>query len=122
MKRTIVIAAATLLLALGSATPVPAEAGASATSALISVGSAPNLVVRNMQAEPAVAVDASRPDVLAAGASDFIDVQPCIGRVCKGSGRGLEIRASTFPSIAARAGCSPLHRSHRTGLQHHRAL
>jgi hypothetical protein len=89
MKRTIVIAAATLLLALGSATPVPAEAGASAASALISVGSAPNLVVRNMQAEPAVAVDASRPDVLAAGASDFIDVQPCIGRVCKGPGRGV---------------------------------
>lgn len=89
MKGTIAIATATILLALAIATPVPAKAGASASSALVSVGSTPDLVVRNMQAEPAIAVDASRPDVLAAGAIDYIDIQPCVGRVCKGPGRGV---------------------------------
>jgi hypothetical protein len=90
MRRTAVISAvAAGLLALAGAAPVIAQDGVAATTALVSVGSAPDLVLRNMQTEPAVAVDASRPDVLAAGANDFIDIQPCVGRVCKGPGRGI---------------------------------
>jgi hypothetical protein len=78
-----------LLCLLAAAGAASAPADDNAASALVSVGSAPDLVVRNMQTEPAVAVDASRPDVLAAGANDLIDVQPCVGRVCKGPGRGV---------------------------------
>jgi hypothetical protein len=90
MSRTVVISAvAAVLLALAGAAPVFADTSVAASDALVSVGSAPDLVVRDMQTEPAVAVDASRPDVLAAGANDFIDIQPCVGRVCKGPGRGV---------------------------------
>jgi hypothetical protein len=87
--KTTVITAAAALLAFAGAAPVLADASLGASSALVSVGSAPDRVLRNMQSEPAVAVDASRPDVLAAGANDLIDVQPCVGRVCKGPGRGV---------------------------------
>ncbi len=89
MRRTIVLAAAAAVLALAGAAPAMPQESAAASTALVSVGSSPNLVVRNMQTEPAVAMDASRPDVLTAGANDFIDIQPCVGRVCKGPGRGV---------------------------------
>jgi hypothetical protein len=52
-------------------------AGAVATQALVSVGSPTNQHPQNAQNEPALAVDASRPDVLAAGANDLVDMQPC---------------------------------------------
>src|SRR6266496_2288522 len=52
-------------------------AGAAAAQALVSVGSPTNQHPQNAQNEPALAVDASRPDVLAAGANDLIDMQPC---------------------------------------------
>jgi hypothetical protein len=52
-------------------------AGAVATQALVSVGSPSNQHPQNAQNEPALAVDASRPDVLAAGANDLVDMQPC---------------------------------------------
>jgi hypothetical protein len=52
-------------------------AGAAATQALVSVGSPTNQHPQNSQNEPALAVDASRPDVLAAGANDLVDMQPC---------------------------------------------
>ena len=41
------------------------------------VGSPPDQHPQNAQNEPALAVDASRPDVLAAGANDLVDMQPC---------------------------------------------
>src|SRR5262245_37594123 len=43
------------------------------TEALVTVGSPPSLVPQNFQAEPALAVDAAHPNVLAAGAFDAID-------------------------------------------------
>ncbi len=52
-------------------------ARAAATHALVSVGSPTNQHPQNSQNEPALAVDASRPDVLAAGANDPVDTQPC---------------------------------------------
>jgi hypothetical protein len=50
---------------------------AAATQALVTVGSPNNQHPQNAQNEPALAVDASRPDVLAAGANDLVDMQPC---------------------------------------------
>jgi hypothetical protein len=109
MKARIVIAAA--VVALVAAVSASAQ-GDAATSALVSVGSAPNWVVRNMQAEPAVAVDASRPDVLAAGANDFIDIQPCVGRACKGPGRGVGTSGVYFSFDRGRSWVQPTY----TGL------
>jgi hypothetical protein len=54
-----------------------AAAQPAATSALVSVGSPTNNHPQNAQNEPALAVDASRPSVLAAGANDLVDMQPC---------------------------------------------
>ena len=51
--------------------------GAAAAQALVSVGSPTNQHPQNAQNEPALAVDASRPDILAAGANDLVDMQPC---------------------------------------------
>lgn len=57
---------------------VPAQPSPlAATDALVSVGSPTNAHPRNAQNEPALAVDASRPDVLAAGSNDLVDMQPC---------------------------------------------
>jgi hypothetical protein len=48
-----------------------------AGSSVVTVGSPAGVTPQNHQNEPAVAVDASRPDVLAAGVNDFIDWRPC---------------------------------------------
>src|SRR5215475_9870370 len=47
------------------------------TEALVSVGSPPSLPPQNYQVEPALAVDAAHPNVLAAGAFDVIDQEAC---------------------------------------------
>jgi hypothetical protein len=118
MKGTVVISIATILLALAIATPVPAEAGASASSVLVSVGSAPDLVPRNWQVEPALAVNASRTEVLAAGANDFLDLKGPPGRGIGVSGvyfsfdRGRKWVQPTYTGLTERdcfaaALCSP---------------
>ena len=43
----------------------------------MSVGSPQDVHPQNAQNEPALAVDASRPTVLAAGANELVDMQPC---------------------------------------------
>ena len=48
-----------------------------ATEARVTVGSPMSPFPRNKQNEPAVAIDASRPSILAAGANDEIDIAPC---------------------------------------------
>jgi hypothetical protein len=48
-----------------------------ATTAEVTVGSPHDPFPLNKQNEPAVAIDASRPDVVAAGANDEIDLAPC---------------------------------------------
>jgi hypothetical protein len=73
LRRCLVLAAAVALGAIG----VPAAHSAPTGDALVSVASPTDLHPRNAQNEPALAVSAARPDVLAAGANDLIDMQPC---------------------------------------------
>ena len=53
---------------------VPASAAA---SSLVTVGSPPGSTPQNHQNEPALAVDAIQPNILAAGVNDFLDWRPC---------------------------------------------
>jgi hypothetical protein len=48
-----------------------------AGSSIVTVGSPAGVTPQNHQNEPAVAVDANHPNVLAAGVNDFIDWRPC---------------------------------------------
>ena len=74
-------AAGSLVWALSAGLPAAHAAGhalqATGTGALVSVGSPPNVAVRNGQNEPALAVDPTSPNILAAGGNDLVDTQPC---------------------------------------------
>jgi hypothetical protein len=74
-------AAASVLWALSAGLPAAHAAGtaaqATATGALVTVGSPTGLHPRNAQNEPALAADPIHPSVLAAGANDLVDMQPC---------------------------------------------
>jgi hypothetical protein len=80
MRRISVTVAFLGLLAAALAAPI-GRAGASdpvsASSALVSVGSPTDNHPQNAQNEPALAVDPAHPNVLAAGANDLVDMQPC---------------------------------------------
>jgi hypothetical protein len=65
-----------MLAALAGAAVLAAPALATSDS-LVSVGSPTDLHPQNAQNEPSLAVDASRPTILAAGANDLVDMQPC---------------------------------------------
>jgi hypothetical protein len=80
--RYLVLAAAgSLVWALSAGLPTAHAAGpadpATGTGALVSVGSPPDIAARNAQNEPALAVDPTAPNILAAGANDLVDTQPC---------------------------------------------
>jgi hypothetical protein len=71
-------AAGSLVWALSAGLPAAHAAGpATATGALVSVGSPTGSAPRNSQNEPALAVDPTAPNILAAGANDLVDTQPC---------------------------------------------
>jgi len=79
-RRTyLILAAGTVLCALSAVAPAT-QAGAAAptdTGALVSVGSPTGNHPQNAQNEPALAVDPTSPNILAAGANDLVDMQPC---------------------------------------------
>jgi hypothetical protein len=77
MRRSTILAAIGLMALLLAVIAPNAAAQPAATSALVTVGSPTNLHPQNAQNEPSLAVDASRPTVLAAGANDLVDMQPC---------------------------------------------
>ncbi|MFN8476051.1 MAG: sialidase family protein [Anaerolineae bacterium] len=70
MKRLALLVA--VLLALAAV-----ATAAAATESRVSFGSPPSPFAQNKQNEPAVAVDANHPTVLAAGANDEIDLEAC---------------------------------------------
>src|SRR5215204_1085915 len=65
------------LAVLACTTVVLAASAAAATEARVTVGSPLTPFPQNKQNEPAVAIDASRPTILASGSNDEIDLAPC---------------------------------------------
>lgn len=67
------------LVMSGAVVPLVAATAvfAAATPALVSVGSPAGDTPQNHQNEPAVAMDANSPNILLAGANDFVDDQAC---------------------------------------------
>jgi hypothetical protein len=61
---------------------VPTMAGAISADSKVTVGSPPTPYLPNGSNEPAIAMDANHPAVLAAGANDLVDAAPCNGSDC----------------------------------------
>ena len=80
-RRTAALAAAAVAMSLGGGTAYAAG------TARLTVASPPDTTPQNHQNEPAVAIDANHPDVLVAGANDFIDRQPCPEEIATQQGR-----------------------------------
>jgi hypothetical protein len=73
MRRAIVLVATTVLLF----TLAVSGAQALAVAGLVSVDSPIGNHPQNAQNEPALAIDPARPNILAAGSNDLVDMQPC---------------------------------------------
>jgi hypothetical protein len=70
------------LLAMIVALAIPATAGAQTAEAKVSVAGPTSPYLPNAVNEPALAIDANHPAVLAAGANDLVDSAPCKGSIC----------------------------------------
>jgi hypothetical protein len=71
-----------LLLAVTAALVLPTLAHAQTPEAKVSVAGPPSPYLPNAVNEPALAIDANHPNVLAAGANDLVDSAPCNGSSC----------------------------------------
>ena len=78
-RRTVVLVGLVSILAVLS---VPTPAGAVSAESKVTVGSPPSPYLPNGSNEPALAMDANHPAVLAAGANDLVDSSPCVGSNC----------------------------------------
>ncbi len=70
------------LLSLMATLTVFTPANAVSAESKVSVGSPPSPYLPNAVNEPALAIDANHPAVLAAGANDLVDSAPCNGSSC----------------------------------------
>jgi hypothetical protein len=73
MRRAVLLS----ILAAGALLASAVPAVATNPDTLVTVGSPPGPFAQNKQNEPAVAIDASRPDILVAGSNDEIDLEAC---------------------------------------------
>ena len=71
-----------LLVAVTAALVLPTLAHAQTPEALVSVAGPDTPYLPNAVNEPALAIDANHPNVLAAGANDLVDSAPCDGSSC----------------------------------------
>jgi hypothetical protein len=71
-----------LLVAITAALVLPTLADAQTPEAKVSVAGPPSPYLPNAVNEPALAIDANHPTVLAAGANDLVDNAPCNGSSC----------------------------------------
>ncbi|MEO5941374.1 MAG: sialidase family protein, partial [Candidatus Limnocylindrales bacterium] len=100
-----------LVLSLVLSAPGVIALGPSAS--LVSNGSPVGTTPQNHQNEPAVAMDAHRPTVLAAGFNDFVDWQPCPedaatgSGTCRGSNRGVGLSGVSFSFDSGRTWTQP---------------
>src|ERR1700716_315553 len=77
MRRSFVLLAVAVFVMLVPSTALSANPQATAVDSKVSVGGPSGHPPQNQVHEPAVAMDAHNPDILVAGASDWIDHQPC---------------------------------------------
>jgi hypothetical protein len=70
------------LLSLTAALAIPTLANAVSAESKVTVGSPPTPYLPNGSNEPALAMDANHPAVLAAGSNDLVDNAPCNGSSC----------------------------------------
>ena len=71
-----------LLLAVTAALVLPTLAHAQTPEAKVSVAGPPSPYLPNAVNEPALAIDANHPSVLASGGNDLVDSAPCNGSSC----------------------------------------
>jgi hypothetical protein len=114
MKRLLVIVAIASVFLPQAAFAVPPPP----TTALVTVGSPTDTTPQNHQNEPAVAMDAHQPNVLAAGVNDFLDWQPCPQAAatqegtCRGSNVGVGLSGVYFSFDSGKSWIQPTY----TGL------
>ena len=70
------------LVSVTAALAVPVTAGAQTAETKVSVAGPTTPYLPNAVNEPALAIDANNPNVLAAGANDLVDSAPCKGSSC----------------------------------------
>jgi len=78
-SRTVILVG---LVSLTAALSLPTPASAVSAESKVTVGSPATPYLPNGSNEPALAMDASNPAVLAAGANDLVDSSPCRGSNC----------------------------------------
>ena len=70
------------LVVVSTAVAIANPAASVSSDSKVSVGSPPSPYLLNSSNEPALAMDANHPAVLAAGANDLVDSAPCQGSSC----------------------------------------